>query len=93
VYCRYRGDTGPKILRVMPSYRVLSSARIASLSSSRGASSFLSTRSNCYTYDEPRCDEEIIRRKDLVDKQEEMAVGCIEVGYAMPHVVRPLATG
>ena len=64
---------------VVGSYRVLSSARIASFSSSNGANSFLSTKSNCIF---GRCKPENHpgnNGKYLIHKQEEVSVACIEV--------------
>ena len=66
--------------------RLLSSARIASFSSSSGASSFLSTRSNCRARHTPDAWAESVQHgarpspnTHLVDEQEEMAVARVQM--------------
>lgn len=54
-------------------YRPLSSARIASFSSSRGASSFLSTRSNCPNQS-AHATEQVVFITNLVHEQEEVSI-------------------
>ena len=72
-------------------HRVLSSAKIASLSSSSGASSFLSTRSNCVR-PERSTSANISApvywshtHTHLVDEKEEMTVAGVQMGYTQ-HV-------